>query len=208
MSNRQQATILTKFNWFTGLVFYQLELGNRLQWISDENFQDTMCEIPAILSQFQYVRLCTLLGFTDLASFWQYDSIYITLASSRHTETSLGILQQVETGPHFAGHFLLFSDMEKTFNLLSWINSLPPGRFQFNFRWVIFKLTLVNGGWGISYEIALRWMPQDLTDDKSILFQVMAWCRQATSHYLSQCWQIFTDHYWLLHYECYRQSVL
>ena len=26
------------------------------------------------------------------------------------------------------------------------------------------------------------------TDDKSTLVQVMAWCRQATSHYLSQCW--------------------
>ena len=31
-------------------------------------------------------------------------------------------------------------------------------------------------------------MPQDLTDDKSTLVQVMAWCRQTTSHYLSQCW--------------------
>ena len=28
----------------------------------------------------------------------------------------------------------------------------------------------------------------DLTDDKSTLVQVMAWCRQATSHYLSHCW--------------------
>ena len=44
----------------------------------------------------------------------------------------------------------------------------------------MFKLTLVNGGWGISYEIALRWMPLDHTDDKSTLVQVMAWCRQAT----------------------------
>ena len=31
-------------------------------------------------------------------------------------------------------------------------------------------------------------MPLDLTSDKSTLVQVMAWCRQATSHYLSQCW--------------------
>ena len=31
-------------------------------------------------------------------------------------------------------------------------------------------------------------MPLDLTGDKSTLVQVMAWCRQATSHYLSQCW--------------------
>ena len=31
-------------------------------------------------------------------------------------------------------------------------------------------------------------MVLDLTDDKSTLVQVMAWCRQATSHYLSRCW--------------------
>ena len=31
-------------------------------------------------------------------------------------------------------------------------------------------------------------MKMDLTDDKLTLVQVMAWCRQATSHYLSQCW--------------------
>ena len=43
-------------------------------------------------------------------------------------------------------------------------------------------------GWGISYEIALIWMPMDFTDDQSTLVQVMAWCRKATSHYLSQCW--------------------
>ena len=35
-------------------------------------------------------------------------------------------------------------------------------------------LILMNGGWGISYEIALKWMPLDLTDDKSPLVQVMA----------------------------------
>ena len=39
-----------------------------------------------------------------------------------------------------------------------------------------------------SHDNAFRWMPQDLTDDKSRLVQVMAWCHQATSHYLSQCW--------------------
>ena len=51
-----------------------------------------------------------------------------------------------------------------------------------------FKLILVNGGWGIYYETAFRWMLLDLTDDKSTLVQVMTWCRQAKSHYLSQCW--------------------
>ena len=33
-----------------------------------------------------------------------------------------------------------------------------------------------------------EWIVQDPTDDKSTLVQVMAWCLQATSHYLNQCW--------------------
>ena len=40
----------------------------------------------------------------------------------------------------------------------------------------------------VNCEIAVRWMKLHLTDDKSTLVQVMAWCRQATGHYLSQCW--------------------
>ena len=56
-----------------------------------------------------------------------------------------------------------------------YINSLTPGKFEWKFRNSIFKQILVIDGWGI-------------TDDQSTLVQVMAWCRQATSHYLSQCW--------------------
>ena len=56
------------------------------------------------------------------------------------------------------------------------INSLAPGRLG------------VIDGWGISCETALIWMSLDFTDDQSTLVQVMAWCCQATSHYLSQCW--------------------
>ena len=70
----------------------------------------------------------------------------------------------------------------------SLVDSLVPGKFEWNFRHVIFKQILVIDDWGISCEITLTWKPQDLTDDKSTLIQVMAWCRQATSHYLSQCW--------------------
>ena len=53
----------------------------------------------------------------------------------------------------------------------------------------------MTDGRGISCKIALRWMPLDLNDDKSTLVQVMAWCRQATSHYLSQCWPTFMSPY-------------
>ena len=71
---------------------------------------------------------------------------------------------------------------------LNLINSLAPGKFEWNFGYVIFKRILVIDGWGICCEIALIWMSLDFTDDQSTLVQVMAWCRQATSHYLKHCW--------------------
>ena len=64
------------------------------------------------------------------------------------------------------------------------INSLAPGRPGCHFETAIFNLVLLIGFFTSSKDNALRWMPRDLTDDKS----TMAWCRQETSHYLSQCW--------------------
>ena len=49
--------------------------------------------------------------------------------------------------------------------------------------------------WGISCAILLIWMSLGFTDDKSTLVLVMAWCRQAASHYLSQCWPRFLSPY-------------
>ena len=68
------------------------------------------------------------------------------------------------------------------------LNSLAPGRFKVNFRWAIYKLILVVNGWGISCETDLIWASLDHAYGKSTLVPVMAWCRQATSHYLNQCW--------------------
>ena len=68
------------------------------------------------------------------------------------------------------------------------VNSLAPGKFECNFGYVTFKRILVIDGWGICCEIALIWMSLDFIDDQSTLVQVMAWCRQAPIHYLSQCW--------------------
>ena len=67
------------------------------------------------------------------------------------------------------------------------VNPLAPGKFEWNFRYLIFQIISVTDGWGISCELALRWISLDLTDDKATLVQVIAWCRQATSHYLGQC---------------------
>ena len=46
------------------------------------------------------------------------------------------------------------------------INSLAPGKFEWNFRHVIFKQILVIDGWGIACEIALIWISLDLTGDQ------------------------------------------
>ena len=69
-----------------------------------------------------------------------------------------------------------------------WVNPLASGIFEWNFREVLFKLISTIDVWGIACEIAIRRISLDLADNKSTLVQIMTWCRQATSHYLSQCW--------------------
>ena len=55
---------------------------------------------------------------------------------------------------------------------------------------IIFKL--LNSTWGTQCELALRWMPKDLTNEKSTLVQLMTWWLTAPSHYMSQsCWPTF-----------------
>ena len=93
------------------------------------------------------------------------------------------------------GSKLIYSVMSVDYyRVLAWflnninrgINSLPPRRCRCNLKLVILKL--ISKIDSISCKIALRWIPQDVSDDKSILVQVMSWCCQATSHYSSQCW--------------------
>ena len=69
----------------------------------------------------------------------------------------------------------------------SLFNSLTPERCGSDFENVI-KLIMGNTSLCTRSEIALRLMPQNLTNYKSTLVQVMAWCCQATSLYLGQCW--------------------
>ena len=61
------------------------------------------------------------------------------------------------------------------------INSLASGRCGCSFKCVIIKYIIsMIDILCISSETDLRWMPQDHTDDKSTLVQVMAWCHGAT----------------------------
>ena len=58
---------------------------------------------------------------------------------------------------------------------------LARGRCGSDFRSILFKLTFQNSSMG-THEIALRRMPQSLTNDKSTLAQVMTWNHEAPSH--------------------------
>ena len=53
-----------------------------------------------------------------------------------------------------------------------------------NFTIVFWKIILRIDILDPSYESGLRWEQQSLIDDKLTLVQVMAGCRQETSHYL------------------------
>ena len=59
----------------------------------------------------------------------------------------------------------------------------PPGRYDRIFRSMIFKLIVQDSTLGTHIRIQ-----QNLSNETSTLVQVMAWCHQAPSHYLSQCW--------------------
>ena len=90
--------------------------------------------------------------------------------------------------------------IERNWKIYHWWN-LKASHFQmslFNGPWemwqlfqdIIYKLNTQYISWFRHCIIALRWMTQTLTNEKSALVQViilMAWCHQITSHYMSQC---------------------
>ena len=77
---------------------------------------------------------------------------------------------------YFEWHHLIKDKISKP--LTQW----PLGNLNVILK--IFNLALLIGIFK-SCDNVLRWMPQNLTDGKSTLIQVMAWCRQATSRYLN-----------------------
>ena len=58
-------------------------------------------------------------------------------------------------------------------------DSLLPGRYGGDSKSLILTLNIQNSSFSTCCELALRWMPQNLTDDFSTWVQVMAWCCQA-----------------------------
>ena len=80
-------------------------------------------------------------------------------------------------------------------SIVTGINLLVRGRYDSNFKGVIFKRIIQKSSVSTCCEIVPRWMPQNLTDENLTFVQVKAWCRQATSHYLRQLWPRFMSLY-------------
>ena len=70
---------------------------------------------------------------------------------------------------------------------------IPQG-YVYYVKSMMFKQISRKDILAISCEIALSWMPQELTDGKSTMVHVMAWCRQACSPsvYYDIHWCIYT----------------
>ena len=114
-----------------------------------------------------------------------YETSFLSSLEKRYCETEI---VHCCTWPWASGAHALMSYQQREPHCGEKDHPTVTLSFEWNFRHVIFTQIVVIDGWGISCEIALIWMSLDFTDDQSTLVQVMVWCRQATSHYLSQCW--------------------
>ena len=81
---------------------------------------------------------------------------------------------------------------------ISSINSLSPGGCGSNFKSAISEHMSRIKFLNILCEMAIMWMPQNTSPDKSTLVRVTAWCRKATSQYQSYCWPRFMSPYCIL----------
>ena len=66
-------------------------------------------------------------------------------------------------------------------------DDMVPLRSGWDFKKAIINLVLLVAIVRC-YENTRRWMPWDLTGDKSPLARVLTWCHQTTCLYLGQCW--------------------
>ena len=91
--------------------------------------------------------------------------LFLTWASTTSVTYRIVIFQSVSWYVSSAYSYWCYDESFHPYCLLSydlyqWFdsNSRAPGRFQWHFRLVIFKLILIIDGQGISCEIILRWL--------------------------------------------------
>ena len=110
-----------------------------------------------------------LLGFMPITT-------HFMLFKISKTKSDLIDCIKVKYQAHHGALMNIRSKARVTMTFLVEFNSLVSGKFEWSFRFLILWIIYVIDGWGISCKLALRWMSLDLTDDKTTLVQVMAWC--------------------------------
>ena len=164
-----------------------------LRWVSDKVPGWTFCACQAICrhnaKQVQVPYLYDTGNAVVRISYISYPSwFFIAKIPSTMAEAHAYIIitprdNNPQTCPLLSVEVIAQQDAESDL-----FNSLTPGSPGCHCKTAIFNLVLLIGVFRSSDDNGLKWMSSDLTDDKSALVQVMVWCRQATSHYLSQCW--------------------
>ena len=92
--------------------------------------------------------------------------------------------------------------------LTSTVNTLRHGQNGHNFRDDIFKRISMDG----TFLLLLQFLPKCLRDDPigntSVLVQVKAWRRKATSHYLNQWWPNSVTHICVTRAQCIKAWIV
>ena len=125
----------------------------------------------SLIVRINLIKFNTIHPFTNLP---KLVAQFISLENNRDCD----IARRVQHGYNGAKSNISFDHLSSEHKQF---NSLAPGWSEFDSKNVIFNLVLLIGIIRSPHDNDLRWMPQDHTDDKSTLVQVMAWCL-----YLSQ----------------------
>ena len=96
----------------------------------------------------------------------------------------------------------IYISMNEPAKCLNWpldmLNTLRPRQNGRHFTDDIFKCIFLNENISILTKISLNFVPKGRINNIQALVQIMAWCWQATNHYLNQWWLVYWRIYALL----------
>ena len=159
-----------------------------LSWITGIHWHSSpVCKIVFVYTLKVKTQYLTIQSFW--CEVWNIP-FHMYLSKSLHkTLPKCLCLWSNHSATHFIGYIIIFVwCIDLMLGSCCAVNSLAPGKSGCDSKNGIFNLVLLIGIFRSFHNNALRWMSEDLNDDKSTLVQVMAWGNQATSHCLSQCW--------------------
>ena len=165
----------------------------------------TWCKISSTCTWHFEIQKYLVLTCTWRQSTWYLSKYFQVFLSNQHVYSGLNLeyvsfnkspLNTIVMNYWYGSYCVLTAWGLQTSRLdcLPWsagqeyLKSLAHGRWGCDLRLSIFKFISRIDILGISCDtIPFSWRPQDLTDNWWTLIQVMAWCHQEMSHYLSKC---------------------